>query len=183
MRPPIFKRPENYKRPLGCATIEAYFDASATMPGDSVVWWYARVLAECRIGHCVSIGGGTELGRGTIVGNHSRIGANCFFPPHSVIGEYVFVGPGVNCADDMHPKVPMDGDEPYEARPPIIEDFAVIGIGCVLLPGVRIGHHAFVAAGSVVTSDVAPHAMVKGQPARVFVPSAKTRAAYLRMVG
>jgi acetyltransferase-like isoleucine patch superfamily enzyme len=35
-----------------------------------------------------------------------------------------------------------------------------------LLPGVRIGHHATVGAGAVVTSDVAPHAVVVGCPAR-----------------
>jgi phosphonate metabolism protein (transferase hexapeptide repeat family) len=41
-----------------------------------------------------------------------------------------------------------------------------IGHGAIILPGVRIGHGAVIAAGSVVTKDVAAHAIVAGVPAR-----------------
>lgn len=171
----------NYKRPSHPPIVEAAIDASAIVPNSTPVWWYARVLQDCRIGEHGSIGGGTEIGRGTIVGDRTRIGANAFLPPNSRIGSDVFIGPSVTFTDDKHPKVPQPGDAPYHAEPPVVEDFAVIGAGCTILPGVRIGHHAFVAAGSLVTSDVAPHAMVRGCPARVFTPSARTRAAYLRV--
>lgn len=172
----------NYKH-TPRAIIECFIDPSATMGEGSIAWWYSVLLAEVRVGCHVSIGAHAEIGRGSIIGDHSRIGSGAFFPPNSLVGEYVFVGPGVKCADDAHPKVPLEGDAPYTPQPPVIEDYAVLGIGAILLPGVRIGHHAFVAAGSLVTSDVAPHSMVKGNPARVFTPSARTRAAYLRMAG
>ena len=42
-----------------------------------------------------------------------------------------------------------------------------IGGGAVLVPGVEVGEEAFVAAGAVVTNDVAPRALVMGVPARV----------------
>ncbi|MBI3549168.1 MAG: acyltransferase [Elusimicrobia bacterium] len=41
-----------------------------------------------------------------------------------------------------------------------------IGVGCVVLPNVRIGDHAIVGAGAVVTRDVAPWSIVGGVPAR-----------------
>ncbi|MBL8907334.1 MAG: antibiotic acetyltransferase [Rhizobiales bacterium] len=41
-----------------------------------------------------------------------------------------------------------------------------IGHGAIIMPGVRIGHGAVVAAGAIVTSDVEPHAIVAGVPAR-----------------
>ena len=41
-----------------------------------------------------------------------------------------------------------------------------IGGGAVLVPGVEVGEEAFVAAGAVVTNDVAPRAVVMGVPAR-----------------
>jgi acetyltransferase-like isoleucine patch superfamily enzyme len=42
-----------------------------------------------------------------------------------------------------------------------------IGGGAILLPGVEVGEEAFVAAGAVVTSDVAPRKVVMGVPARM----------------
>lgn len=43
---------------------------------------------------------------------------------------------------------------------------AVIGGGCLILPGVRIGERSFIAAGAVVTKDVPPRSLVMGFPAK-----------------
>jgi acetyltransferase-like isoleucine patch superfamily enzyme len=51
-------------------------------------------------------------------------------------------------------------------RPTTIEDDAWIGARAIVLAGVTIGRGAIVAAGSVVTRDVAPYAVVGGAPAR-----------------
>ncbi len=48
----------------------------------------------------------------------------------------------------------------------IVEPYAWIGAGVTICPGITIGHHAAVAAGSVVMRDVAPHTRVAGNPAR-----------------
>ena len=163
---PLWNNPEVVRRPI------VYIHPSASVHQTTSVWHGARILADVAIGHNCSIGGGTEIGRGSKVGNYTRIGANCFFPPNSVIGNSVFIGPGVNCADDRHPYVRMQGDDPpYTPEPPVIEDGAVIGLGAVLLPGVRIGKNAFVAAGSVVTRDVPDNVTVKGPAAKPYVLS------------
>lgn len=45
--------------------------------------------------------------------------------------------------------------------------FCMIGARSIIMPGVRIGDHAVVGAGSIVTRDVPAHSMVVGNPARV----------------
>jgi acetyltransferase-like isoleucine patch superfamily enzyme len=50
----------------------------------------------------------------------------------------------------------------------IIENDVWIGCNCVILPGVRIGEGAVVAAGSVVTKNVPPFSIVAGVPAKVI---------------
>ena len=50
----------------------------------------------------------------------------------------------------------------------IIQDWAYIGSGSHILPGVTIGEGALVAAGSIVTKSVPPHTVVGGNPARVI---------------
>lgn len=50
----------------------------------------------------------------------------------------------------------------------VVEDEAWIGANAVITAGVRIGRHAVVAGGSVVTKDVPPYAVVGGNPARIL---------------
>ena len=118
---------------------------------------------------------GVTFGAGCVVGTHVYIGKWCtlgaqvriqhgaFLCNRMVIGDRVFIGPNVTTSDDKWPRVNNPG---YVANPPILEDDCNIGAGAVLLPGVRIGHHATVGAGAVVTSDVAPYTVVVGCPAR-----------------
>jgi len=157
--------------------VENEVHASAKIGEDTMIWWFARVLQNVVIGKCCSIGGGTEIGRGSTIGDYSRVGANCFLPSNSQIGQYVFIGPGVVCTDDRYPRVPAPGDPAYDARPPVIENGASVGAGAVILPGIKIGAGARVAAGSVVTHDVPAGAVVKGSPARIHALSAEGQRA------
>ena len=50
----------------------------------------------------------------------------------------------------------------------VIGDYAWIGGGAILLPGVTIGEGAVVGAGSVVSKDVPPYSVALGNPARVI---------------
>ncbi len=67
-----------------------------------------------------------------------------------------------------------------EFLPITVESYAWIGAGVTICPGVTIGHHAAVAAGSVVMRDVAPHTRVAGNPARAL-PSSMRRDAQSAM--
>jgi acetyltransferase-like isoleucine patch superfamily enzyme len=98
------------------------------------------------------------------------------------IGDRVTISYNVTIADsDFHPHEPQlrkqdaianapFGDRsqrpPYVSKPVVIEDDVSIGIGSIILKGVRIGKGARVAAGSVVTADVPANVEVAGNPAR-----------------
>lgn len=56
----------------------------------------------------------------------------------------------------------------HQSKPIIIEDAAWIGAGAILLPGIRVGSGAIVAAGSVVSHNVEPHTIVGGVPAKII---------------
>jgi acetyltransferase-like isoleucine patch superfamily enzyme len=49
-----------------------------------------------------------------------------------------------------------------------IENHCFIGARSIILPGITVGHHSIVAAGSVVTKDVLPHSIVAGNPAKII---------------
>ena len=94
------------------------------------------------------------------------------------LGKFVAVGPNVQFITDTHPVRPEDRfrppgehDElPFQvvnlAHPITVGDYAWIGAGAIILPGVTIGEGAVVAAGGVVTKDIEPRMIVAGNPAR-----------------
>lgn len=142
----------------------AFVDISAEIAENCVVWQFASVLNNVTLAKGVSIGAGSEIGAGSMIGRDSRISAQVFLPSNSILGERIFLGPGVKATDDRHPRA---GNFSYQAEPPEICDGASVGAGAILLPGVRLGVGCLVAAGAIVTKDVAPHEHVRGEPARV----------------
>ena len=125
-----------------------------------------------RLWHFTYIGSGSEIGDNTKIGSlvhidyNVRIGRDCkiegmaYIPPLTVIGDGVFIGPGVIFTNDPYPMSPkMVGVT--------VEDGAIIGAGAMLKAGVRVGRKAVVGFGAVVTRDVEPETVVFGNPARV----------------
>ena len=55
-----------------------------------------------------------------------------------------------------------------DSRPITIDNDVWIGLRAMIMPGVTIGDHAIVAAGSVVTKDVPEWAIVGGNPAKII---------------
>jgi acetyltransferase-like isoleucine patch superfamily enzyme len=118
---------------------------------------------------CV-VGPSTVVGRGSVVDFDSRVGSRVkiqtgvYVTGGSVVEDDVFLGPGVLTTNDdtmgRHP--PGEG-----LRGPVFRRACRIGGGVVLVPDVEIGEEAYVAAGAVVTRDVAPRQVVMGVPARV----------------
>jgi acetyltransferase-like isoleucine patch superfamily enzyme len=80
------------------------------------------------------------------------------------IGKRCFLAPGVMTANDN--AIGRAGYDAARVRGPTIEDDVAIGVGAILLPGIRIGAGATIAAGAVVTRDVPAGALVKGVPGR-----------------
>jgi acetyltransferase-like isoleucine patch superfamily enzyme len=148
----------------------------------AVVCCGAIVFAGARLGEGVivgdqayvreraEIGAGTVVGRGSTVDNDVRIGArtkiqtDVYVTAYSVVEDDVFVGPNVCMTNDS---TMSRHDKSYTLRGPVLRRACRVGGGVVLTPGVEIGEEAFVAAGAVVTRDVAARAVVMGVPARV----------------
>lgn len=109
----------------------------------------ARIGKRCVIGTFVDLQFDVTLGDDVKIFNQTQITGG------SVIGNGVFIGPGVQSMND--PYLARHDLADYQARglePVTIGDYVFIGGGAILLPGVKIGERAKIAAGAVVTKDV-----------------------------
>ena len=134
------------------------------------LWYYRRVIG-------MSIGPDSVLGMGCyFTGDRLHeitIGQHCFInrifaavTAPLVLGDHVMIGHNVSLYTTDH-----DPDDPAFSRrnaPIIIGDRVWIGSQAMILKGVTIGEGAVVAAGAVVTKDVAPYTIVGGNPARLI---------------
>lgn len=110
-----------------------------------------------------------------VVSASARIGAGGLVGPLAVIGSHVtsglfFIANRVASAghDCVFGDFCTIGPSSAISGACVLEDGVFVGAGAVLLPKVRIGRNAVIAAGAVVTRDVAAGTMVAGNPARVI---------------
>ena len=92
------------------------------------------------------------------------------------LGNFVMIAPNVAILNSTHKiertDIPMVMQEEEWGTNPVIEDDVWIGRNATILPGIKIGKGAVVAAGAVVTSDVADYTIVGGIPAK-FIKTRK----------
>src|SRR3989339_1176985 len=117
---------------------------------NSVIHMKARIYNPSGI----SIGEGTLLGEQILLDGREKL----------QIGSHVDIASQVmifNSEHDVHSE-----DFRAVSQPVTIEDYVFVGPRAIILPGVKIGRGAAVAAGAVVTKDVAPLTIVGGAPAK-----------------
>lgn len=117
----------------------------------------------------------TNFGRHISIGKNVFINHACSFLDLGgiTIEDDVLIGPRVNLITENHPVDPSQRKS-LVLNAIRIKRNAWIGAGVTILPGVTIGEHAIVAAGAVVTKDVADNTIVAGIPAKVIKSIAET---------
>jgi len=138
-----------------------------------------QVGKDTLIGPYVSLSAGMLPGQELISDAIVTIGDRCLIGRQSsivghfeiTIGNDVYFGPNVYVTDQNHsvddPATPI-GKQSAGEKPVTIGDGSWLGANVVVLPGVTIGRHVAVGAGSIVTSDLPDHAVAVGNPARVI---------------
>jgi maltose O-acetyltransferase len=124
----------------------------------------------------VKIGKGTTIHMGckffeprrVIIGEDSKVGENAFLDGRALlrIGDHVDIASSVMIYNSEHD---LESEDFHAREEPVqIGDYSFIGPRVIILPGVKIGKGAVVAAGAVVTKNVPDYAIVGGIPAQII---------------
>ncbi|GAA3637818.1 2,3,4,5-tetrahydropyridine-2,6-dicarboxylate N-acetyltransferase [Lactobacillus hamsteri] len=117
----------------------------------------AIIRDQVEIGDNAVIMMGAIINIGAEIGDDSMIDMGAVLGGRAIVGKHCHIGAGTVLAGVI---------EPASAKPVKIDDNVLIGANAVVIEGVHIGEGAVVAAGAIVTHDVAPHTMVAGVPAK-----------------
>jgi acetyltransferase-like isoleucine patch superfamily enzyme len=168
--------------------LAAQIDDSAVLHPEAALDNHRRLREAIRVGAHTHLrgqlltfwnAGRIEIGEWTYIGHQTRI-----WSQESVrIGDHVLISHLVDIHDtDSHPgdwearrkegEAVLSGvgyqTTTTESAPVVIEDDVWIGFKATILKGVRLGRGSIIAAGSVVTRDVAPWSVAAGNPAKVI---------------
>jgi acetyltransferase-like isoleucine patch superfamily enzyme len=135
-------------------------------------------LYGCEIGDETKVGTFVEIQKGAKIGRRCKISSHSFICEGVTLEDEVFIGHGVMFTNDRFPRATsatgaLQTEADWTCLPTLVKRGASIGSNATLLCGITIGEGAIVGAGSVVTKDVPPGAIVAGNPARVMKPKAK----------
>jgi acetyltransferase-like isoleucine patch superfamily enzyme len=156
-----------------------YVNPTTRIERGSMIRSHSIIYAGCNFGQNFSTGHRVTIRENTTFGNNCRVGtltdiqgystfgSNCWLHSNvhigqkSTIGNFVFIYPYVVFTNDPTPPSNI-------CIGPTVQDYSQIAVFSVLLPGVKIGKHCLVGAGSVVGKDVEDYSLVLGSPAKII---------------
>lgn len=136
----------------------------ATVKSDCLIADHATIREHVRIGEKTIVGRAVAVENHCSVGKRCKLETNSYITAYSTLEDYVFVAPGVLTSNDNYLGRTQERFKHFKGI--VAKKGARIGVGAVILPGKILGEDCLVAAGSVVTKDVAPKTIVMGSPAR-----------------
>jgi acetyltransferase-like isoleucine patch superfamily enzyme len=142
----------------------AIVDKRAKIGKGTVVWNFAQVMHDVKIGEDCVIGNGVFIDRRVVIGNNVKIMSKALLHRGVKIGDDCFIGPAACFINDKNPRNCKTRD--ITSPKWSVGKGASIGAGALILCDVNIGKYALVGAGAVVTKDVKDHCLVVGNPAR-----------------
>ncbi len=134
--------------------------------------WIRNKLTSYAILKCgknIRVKSGADYSPNIKVGNESELGTRCMIQANATIGNNVIMGPDVKIYCRNHEFVSLDipiqkqGKRHYET---IIGNDVWIGANAIILPGVQIGDHSIIGAGSIVTKNVKEYSISAGNPCK-----------------
>ncbi len=128
------------------------------------IWAFAHILPGARIGTNCNICDHVFIENDVIIGDRVTIKCGVQIWDGSRIEDDVFIGPNVTFTNDLFPRSKHYAKKFSQSY---IKKNASIGANATILAGKTVGNNSMVGAGSVVTNDVPPNAIVMGNPARI----------------
>lgn len=144
----------------------SYVDEGAEIGKNTKIWHFSHILSGAKIGTGCNLGQNVSVSGGVVIGNNVKVQNNVSIYEGTKIEDDVFLGPSCVLTNVTNPRSQIVRRSLYETT--LIKKGATIGANATIVCGVTIGYYAFIAAGSVVTTDVSDYSLMIGSPARKY---------------
>jgi len=142
----------------------SYVDDGCDIGEGTKIWHFCHLMAGARIGRRCNIGQNVNIASGVVLGDNVKVQNNVSLYSGVVLEDDVFCGPSMVFTNVSTPRSHVSRQGEYQTTR--VRRGATLGANSTIVCGVTIGEYAFIGAGAVVTKDVAPYALIVGNPGR-----------------
>ncbi len=141
----------------------SYVDDGCQIGAGTKIWHFSHIMGGCTIGEDCNIGQNVVISPDVVLGRNVKIQNNVSVYTGVICEDDVFLGPSMVFTNVLNPRSHVSRKHEYKQT--IIRKGASIGANSTIVCGHEIGCYALIGAGSVVTKDVKPYALMAGNPA------------------
>ena len=142
----------------------AVIDDDCVIGKGTKIWHFCHIMTGSEIGDNCNLGQNVVVSPGVKLGKNVKVQNNVSVYTGVICDDDVFLGPSMVFTNIFNPRSAIKRKKHFIET--IVERGATIGANATIVCGNIIGRHAFVGAGTVVTKDVKPYALVMGNPAQ-----------------
>lgn len=150
--------------PLYSAHETAVIDEGCQIGEGTKIWHFSHIMPGCIIGKRCNIGQNVVISPEVVLGENVKIQNNVSVYSGVICEDDVFLGPSMVFTNVLNPRSAINRRGEYKKT--LVQKGASIGANATIVCGNTIGAYALVGAGSVVTKDVPPYALVYGNPSQ-----------------
>lgn len=142
----------------------AIIDSGCSIGDDTHIWHFSHIMAGCTIGKACNIGQNVVVSPGVTLGNQVKVQNNVSIYTGVTCDDDVFLGPSCVFTNITNPRSAISRKDQYQSTH--VGKGATIGANATIVCGHTIGAYALIGAGTVVTKEILPYALVVGNPSR-----------------
>ena len=142
----------------------AIIDEGARIGDNTRIWHFSHIMKDAVIGRDCILGQNVFIASGVVIGNGVKIQNNVSVYTGVTCEDDVFLGPSCVFTNIINPRSAVSRKDQF--RETRIRKGASIGANATIICGCTVGEYALIGAGSVVTKDVPPYALIAGNPGK-----------------
>ena len=139
-------------------------DEGATIGDGTKIWHFCHIQSGARIGKNCSFGQNVNVSNNVVIGYGCKIQNNVSLYEGVELEDFVFCGPSCVFTNDLTPRAKYPKNHHYQKT--LVKRGATIGANATIVCGHTVGEWALIGAGALVTTNVPPHALMLGVPAK-----------------
>ena len=142
----------------------AVIDDNCSIGEGTKIWHFSHIMSNCTIGKKCSLGQNVVVSPDVILGNNVKVQNNVSIYTGVICEDDVFLGPSMVFTNVINPRSAIIRRDEFKET--LVKKGASIGANATIICGNPIGEFSLIGAGSVVTKEVLPYALVVGNPSK-----------------